>query len=148
MVKLPWIPSELQWQQILRSFASESIRNRLMLALAYDSALRREELCSLRTDDLDPAFRRPRRGGDGLCPTRRRPGFCSHLGRQATTGGVVLVVELSFATPTRPPPDPTTATNRRFVQHPSADVAVNNCRQTPEKPHRSESGGASDRPTR
>ena len=35
----------------------EPIRNRLMLALAYDSALRREELCSLRTDDLDPAHR-------------------------------------------------------------------------------------------
>src|ERR1700736_4804477 len=28
-----------------------------MLALAYDAALRREELCLLRTDDLDPAFR-------------------------------------------------------------------------------------------
>ena len=33
------------------------IRNRLMLALSYDSALRREELCALRTDDLDPAHR-------------------------------------------------------------------------------------------
>jgi integrase len=28
-----------------------------MLAFAYDAALRREELCSLRTDDLDPAHR-------------------------------------------------------------------------------------------
>ncbi|WP_323138271.1 MULTISPECIES: site-specific integrase [unclassified Streptomyces] len=28
-----------------------------MLALAYDAALRREELCSLRTDDIDPAHR-------------------------------------------------------------------------------------------
>lgn len=28
-----------------------------MLAPAYDSALRREELCSLRTEDLDPAHR-------------------------------------------------------------------------------------------
>jgi integrase/recombinase XerD len=28
-----------------------------MLVLAYDAALRREELCSLRTDDLDPAHR-------------------------------------------------------------------------------------------
>ena len=28
-----------------------------MLALAYDAALRREELCSLCTDDLDPAHR-------------------------------------------------------------------------------------------
>lgn len=28
-----------------------------MLALAYDAALRRGELCSLRTDDFDPAHR-------------------------------------------------------------------------------------------
>ena len=35
----------------------ESVRNRVMLALAYDAALRREELCALRTDDLDPAHR-------------------------------------------------------------------------------------------
>jgi integrase/recombinase XerD len=35
----------------------EPIRNRVMLALAYDAALRREELCSLRTGDLDPAHR-------------------------------------------------------------------------------------------
>jgi integrase len=40
-----------------RVFRPEPIRNRLMLALAYDSALRREELRSLRTDDLDPAHR-------------------------------------------------------------------------------------------
>ena len=33
------------------------VRNRVMLALAYDAALRREELCSLRTDDVDPAHR-------------------------------------------------------------------------------------------
>ena len=37
--------------------ATEPIRNRVMLALAYDAALRREELCALRTDDLDPAHR-------------------------------------------------------------------------------------------
>ena len=37
--------------------AAEPVRNRVMLALAYDAALRREELCSLRTDDLDPAHR-------------------------------------------------------------------------------------------
>jgi integrase len=33
------------------------VRNRVMLALAYDAALRREELCSLRIDDVDPAHR-------------------------------------------------------------------------------------------
>jgi site-specific recombinase XerD len=57
MVKLPWIPNEAEWLAVLAVFRAEPIRNRLMLALAYDAALRREELCSLRTDDLDPAHR-------------------------------------------------------------------------------------------
>jgi integrase/recombinase XerD len=35
----------------------EPIRNRVMFGLAYDAGLRREELCLLRTDDLDPAHR-------------------------------------------------------------------------------------------
>jgi integrase/recombinase XerD len=55
--KLPWIPTDAQWQQILTVARGESLRTRLMLALAYDAGLRREELCSLRTDDLDPAYR-------------------------------------------------------------------------------------------
>ena len=57
MVKLPWIPAEAEWLQILEVFRGEPVRNRVMVALAYDAALRREELCSLRTDDLDPAHR-------------------------------------------------------------------------------------------
>jgi integrase/recombinase XerD len=57
MVKLPWIPGEGEWLQLLTMFRAEPVRNRLMLALAYDGALRREELCCLRTDDLDPAYR-------------------------------------------------------------------------------------------
>jgi integrase/recombinase XerD len=57
LTKLPWIPSEQQWMDILNAARGEPIRNRVMLALAYDAALRREELCSLRTDDLDPAYR-------------------------------------------------------------------------------------------
>lgn len=55
--KLPWIPDEQQWAAVLAVAADEPVRNRLMLALAYDTALRREELCSLRTDDLDPGRR-------------------------------------------------------------------------------------------
>lgn len=55
--KLPWIPSDEQWRQILEAASGEPLRNRFMLALAYDAALRREELCLLRTDDLDPALR-------------------------------------------------------------------------------------------
>lgn len=57
LTRLPWIPTGQQWMAILAVAAQEPVRNRVMLALAYDAALRREELCSLRTDDLDPAQR-------------------------------------------------------------------------------------------
>ena len=65
-----------------------------MLALAYDSALRREELCSLRTDDFDPAHRTlAGPGGDDQDPPgtgrallRARPGCCwrSYLRHRGT----------------------------------------------------------------
>ena len=55
--RLPWIPTDDQWLAVLDVAAGESLRNRLMLALAYDAALRREELCLLATDDLYPAHR-------------------------------------------------------------------------------------------
>jgi integrase/recombinase XerD len=57
LAKLPWIPSDLQWLGVLELVREEPVRNRVMLALAYDAALRRDELCSLATDDLDPARR-------------------------------------------------------------------------------------------
>ena len=55
--KLPWIPDEAEWLALLATACSEPVRNRLMLAFAYDCALRREELCSLATGDIDPARR-------------------------------------------------------------------------------------------
>ncbi|MEV0160839.1 tyrosine-type recombinase/integrase [Nonomuraea fuscirosea] len=55
--KLPWIPTDAEWLAFLEVAKDEPSRNRVMLALAYDSALRREELCALRTDDLDPGHR-------------------------------------------------------------------------------------------
>jgi site-specific recombinase XerD len=55
--KLPWIPNDEQWQAVIAAAKAESIRNRVMLALAYDAGLRREELCALEISDLDPAFR-------------------------------------------------------------------------------------------
>ncbi|WP_411130390.1 tyrosine-type recombinase/integrase [Streptomyces sp. x-19] len=57
LTKLPWIPGEQQWLRVLEVAKHEPVRNRVMLALAYDAALRREELCSLRTDDVDPDHR-------------------------------------------------------------------------------------------
>ena len=55
--RLPWIPDDEQWLSILEAAKQEPLRNRLMLALAYDCALRREELCLLETADIDPARR-------------------------------------------------------------------------------------------
>jgi integrase/recombinase XerD len=55
--RLPWIPTEEQWTAILQAAKEDSLRNRFMLALAYDAALRREELCALQTGDFDPAYR-------------------------------------------------------------------------------------------
>jgi integrase/recombinase XerD len=55
--KLPWIPDETQWRAVLTAARAESLRNRFMLALAYDAALRRQELCSLAVGDIDPSHR-------------------------------------------------------------------------------------------
>jgi site-specific recombinase XerD len=53
--RLPWIPNDADWQAILTATREGTVRNRTMLAFAYDAALRREELCGLRTDDIDPS---------------------------------------------------------------------------------------------
>jgi len=55
--RLPWIPSDEEWHRFLDHARGESIRNRCMLALAYDAALRREELCGLEARDIQPAHR-------------------------------------------------------------------------------------------
>ena len=52
--KLPWIPNDEQWQAVLEAARREPVRNRVMLAMSYDCALRREEICSLETGDIDP----------------------------------------------------------------------------------------------
>lgn len=54
---LPWIPTDAEWRQLLQTARSEPLRNRVMLAMAYDAGLRREELSLLATSDIDPAHR-------------------------------------------------------------------------------------------
>lgn len=51
--KLPWIPGDDEWRSLLGVFGDESIRDRLMLMLSYDGALRREELVKLDLADVD-----------------------------------------------------------------------------------------------
>lgn len=55
--KLPWIPNETEWAAILTAAKDEPLRNRIMLALQYDTALRREELCLVEIRDIDPSQR-------------------------------------------------------------------------------------------
>ncbi len=55
--KLPWIPSDPEWQEVLRLLKGEKLRNQVMLLLAYDGALRREELVRLEVADFDFAYR-------------------------------------------------------------------------------------------
>ena len=55
--RLPWIPGNEEWEAMTQVVASESVRNRVMFCLAYDAALRREELCRLAISDVDFANR-------------------------------------------------------------------------------------------
>ena len=55
--KLPWIPTDAEWQDILSVVRNEPLRTRFMFAMGYDAALRREELCAIRIGDIDPAHR-------------------------------------------------------------------------------------------
>jgi site-specific recombinase XerD len=55
--RLPWIPTEEQWQALLGVMQKAPVRTRLMFALSYDAALRRHELLTLETTDIDPAHR-------------------------------------------------------------------------------------------
>ena len=57
IVKLPRIPDDPGWFALLRQAAHASLRDRLMLALAYYGALRRAEVTALRIDDIDHGHR-------------------------------------------------------------------------------------------
>ncbi len=58
--KLPWLPSDEEWQNMLRNLEGELLRNQVMLLLAYDGALRREELVRLEMSDFDFAYQQIR----------------------------------------------------------------------------------------
>jgi integrase/recombinase XerD len=83
LTKLPWIPSEQQWLDLLDVVREEPVRNRVMLALAYDAALRRRNCApcgpttsTLPTARFGSAWRRRRPGASASFRTRRRPGSC------------------------------------------------------------------------
>jgi site-specific recombinase XerD len=52
--RLPWLPSDEIWEDFIRYvLLHETPRIKVMILLCYDAALRREELMSLRVDDID-----------------------------------------------------------------------------------------------
>jgi len=52
--RFPWVPSDEAWYRFIRHvLGEEDARTQAMILLAYDAALRREELMSLRIDDID-----------------------------------------------------------------------------------------------
>ncbi len=55
--KLPWVPDDQEWYELLRTLKGERLRNQVMLLLAYDGALRREEVVTLEIGDFDFAYR-------------------------------------------------------------------------------------------
>ncbi len=58
--RLPWIPGDEEWKNVLKALREERLRNQVMLLLAYDGALRREELVTLEIGDIDFAYKQIR----------------------------------------------------------------------------------------
>jgi integrase/recombinase XerD len=55
--RLPWLPTDAEWRAIVTDlFVHEPLRNQVLVLLAYDAALRRQELLGLRLDDVDWAL--------------------------------------------------------------------------------------------
>ena len=97
--KLSWIPNEEDWHSILAAARQESIRNRTMLAFAYDAGLRREGFAvsrvatSIRRDAcsrFEPRVRRDSASALFLIPHRAASclyAISNIAGRSATSVG-------------------------------------------------------------
>ncbi|EOU3971263.1 tyrosine-type recombinase/integrase [Salmonella enterica] len=57
ITRLPRIPDDSQWYHLLNYVSDGTLRDRLMLALAYHGALRRNEVTNVAIEDIDPAHR-------------------------------------------------------------------------------------------
>ena len=53
----PWLPTDDQWLTFLQMVRHEPLRNQAMIFLAYEAALRSNELLALRVSDIDLAQR-------------------------------------------------------------------------------------------
>ena len=78
---VPRLPNEEQWARMLAALRGRGVRDRLMFALAYDGAFRRDELVTLRLDDFDFSARQI-----AIRPERSKNGFGRTVVYSATTG--------------------------------------------------------------
>ena len=91
--RLPWIPTEPQWQALLQVARQEPIRTRLMLALAYDAGLRRSHRAISTPLIARSVFvpRRPKGGGSVWSPIPPPPPSCCtriwHIARRSVVRG-------------------------------------------------------------
>lgn len=85
---LPWIPGDEEWRTILQAAREEPIRNRLMLLLSYDGALRRKELVSLEIGDLDFPYRQLRVRAEAA-----KNGAARVVGFSATTAKLLVAYQ-------------------------------------------------------
>ncbi|MHB8644652.1 MAG: tyrosine-type recombinase/integrase [Thermomicrobiales bacterium] len=96
--RLPWIPGDDQWQTLLRAVRDEPLRNRAMFVLAYDGALRREELVTVQIGDLDFAYRHVR-----LRAEQTKNGVARVVTFSQTTGALLVAYQRQRATLSRAP---------------------------------------------
>ena len=72
---LPWVPDDTVWDRFIHHvLLQEDARTQAMILLAYDAALRREELMLLRVDDIDWA-----RGIVTIQPETTKGGRMRHI---------------------------------------------------------------------
>ncbi len=85
ITRLPQIPDDGQWYHLLGYISECSLRDRLMLALAYHGALRRSEVTTITIEDIDPAHRLIRIRAENTKGKRERV-VCYGFGDYAGTG--------------------------------------------------------------
>jgi integrase len=101
---VPRLPTDEQWARMVENLRARSPRDRLMFALAYDGALRRNELMTLRLDDFDFAARQVE-----IRPECSKNGFGRRVVYSATTGRLLAAYlaqrrSIAVLAPPRQPP--------------------------------------------
>jgi len=96
---LPKLPTEQQWKNLLEALRPRTVRDILMFMLAYDGALRRNEVVTLRLDDFDFSARQV-----AVRPENSKGGYGRTVIYSSTTGSLLngYLIERRRLTPGSP----------------------------------------------